>query len=88
MFAQWHAIIYGKSLLMIILFFHGNIEASIICFMQQYINKVIMCIFSHKAAESHRLLPTFFWVSTFLQSSVYVHILMFLLVKGNRVEVE
>ena len=88
MFAQWHSTIYGKSLLMIILFFHENVEASIICFLQQYVNKVIMYIFSHKAAGSHCLLPTFFWVSKFLQSSVYVHILMFLFLKGNQVEVD
>ena len=51
-----------------------------------YVNKVIMYIFTHKAAGSHRSLLTFFWVSTFLQSGVYVHNLMFLFVKGNRVE--
>ena len=47
-----------------------------------------MYIFSHKAAGSHCLLPTFFWVSKFLQSNVYVHILMFLFLKGNQVEVD
>ena len=35
---------------------------------------------------SHRSLVTSFWVSMFLQSSVYMHNLMFLFVKGNRVE--
>ena len=34
--------LFMASLLMMILFFHENIEASIICFTQQYVNKVIM----------------------------------------------
>ena len=35
---------------------------------------------------SHGSLVTSFWVSTFLQSSVYMHKLMFLFVIGDRVE--
>ena len=48
-----------------------------------------MYIFTHKAAGSHRsLLIFFFGCQRFWQSSVYVHILMFLFVKDNRAEDE
>ena len=56
----------GTPLSMFILFLHENVEAFIICHMQQYVYKVIMYIFTHKAAGSHRSLLIFFWVSTFL----------------------
>ena len=47
----------GTSLSMFILFLHENVEAFIICHMQQYVYKVIMYIF---------VLLIFFRVSTFL----------------------
>ena len=56
----------GTSLSMFILFLHENVKAFIICHMQQYVYKVIMYIFTHKAAGSHRSLLIFFRVSTFL----------------------
>ena len=56
----------GTSLSMFILFLHENVEAFIICHMQQYVYKVIMYIFTHKDAGSHRSLLIFFRVSTFL----------------------
>ena len=48
------------------------------------VNKVIMYIFSHKAAGSHCLLPTFFWVSKFLQSNVYVHNYSYVLISKRQ----
>ena len=45
-----------------------------------------MQIFSHKDAGSHHLLLTYFWGVNVLQASVYVHIRLFLFVKGNEVE--
>ena len=71
---------------MVILFYQGNIEASIICHMQLCANKVTMYHFTHKAVGSHRSWPTCFKVSRFLQSSVHVHNLLFLFVKGDRGE--
>ena len=73
-----------KSLLTMILFFHENVEASVICFIQQYVSRVIMQIFSHKVTGFRRLFPTFFLGVN--KSSVYGHILMFVFVKSNGVE--
>ena len=70
---------------MIIRVFHEKVAASIICHMQ-LCKQGYHVHFIYKAAVSHGSLVTPFWVSTFLQSSVYMHNLMFLFVKGNRVE--
>ena len=47
-------LLFMENLSMVILFYQGNIEASIICHMQLCANKVTMYHFTHKAVGSHR----------------------------------
>ena len=66
----------GTSLSMFILFLHENVKAFIICHMQQYVYKVIMYIFTHKAAGSHRSLLIFFSGVNVFGNRVYMCIFL------------